>query len=146
MSTHLQELLRNASIRSTPSRLALLEQIHGLAHPFSVQSLYESTTAKADLATIYRFVNLLVAHRILREITQQQGVTYYELACQHNPVHPHFYCDQCQKISCLQNLQVEDALRLANYASFSQIEHISVLINGTCEACIKKAALVKENT
>ncbi len=133
------DIFKKLNLRITKQRIAILDQIIENNHPFTVQYIYESLLHKkpSDLVTIYRFINLMHESGIIRIIAENDGKQYFEMACQHNPIHPHFICENCHKIFCLEKLSVDDFLRLASYTSNSQVNELKILLGGLCENCKK---------
>ncbi len=90
---------------------------------------------KKDKATIYRNLKSLIEKEVIREIKNSDGISFYEINCRiHNPIHPHFECKVCKKITCLKSLTSEDTLSLSNYTD-NFIEEIEIKIKGICKNC-----------
>lgn len=96
-----ESLLSGKNIKLTKQRTSVLRWIIGRGAPFCVFDLHDELSAHMDLATIYRNIELLEQQGIIREVMNENERRYYELACEHNPEHPHFYCSSCRKIFCL---------------------------------------------
>lgn len=133
-------LLGEKSLRVTGQRLSILDHIITSNDPISANDLHELITgdSKIDLATVYRVLKVLLDHKIIREVLSADGVQFYELSCMHNPVHPHFRCENCGKISCLDPLTFEDTLLFSAAAGAGSIKDISVTLTGVCSACLKQ--------
>ncbi len=116
--------------------MAILGEILESTRPLSASELYERIVARVplDLATVYRTLNLLRERRLVREITDANGTQYYEIACIHNPAHPHFKCLRCSRISCLPALEGGDA-EFARVAGNCEIHEISITLSGICGNC-----------
>ncbi len=133
-------LLKSNGMRVTPARVLLLEALHSGRGLFTAQELHGFLPAgSADLVTVYRFLALLVKARLAREVAGTDGVAYYEMACRHNPVHPHFECLGCGRILCLPVFLEEDSDRVYAYGEGHDIESVSVVFRGTCSECLAKA-------
>lgn len=132
-----RELLRSRSIRATRKKVAILGEILDSPCPLSAADLYGRIVSRLplDLATIYRTLNLLRECHLVREITDATGTQYYEIACMHNPVHPHFKCIRCSRISCLPSLESGDAAFMARFAGDCEIQDISITLSGICGNC-----------
>ncbi len=130
-------LLRSRRIRATRKKKAILREILESDRPLSAADLYArvSTELTIDLATVYRTLTALRAGGLLREIPDGSGTAYYEIACMHNPVHPHFKCFQCRRITCLETLRGENAVEMARYAHGCEVEEISITLSGVCGEC-----------
>jgi len=133
-----QELLKTQNIRVTKQRLEMLQSIIHFSIPFSVADIYAINSHIIDQATAYRFIKLLNKCSIIRAVAQFDDTQYFELACEHNPNHPHFLCKACHQLICLNTLKSSDVLRLAEYARFQQVDDISVTYSGICKNCADK--------
>jgi len=133
-------LLRSRRIRATRKKTAILREIHDCGRPLNASELYERVSEElpVDLATVYRTLNAFSKKGLVREISDGSGAVSYEIACVHNPVHPHFKCVRCRRISCLDTLTVESEAVVKEYASGCEIEEISITLSGTCEDCRRK--------
>ncbi|MHB9027829.1 MAG: Fur family transcriptional regulator [Candidatus Latescibacterota bacterium] len=121
----------------TRRKTAILREILGSNRPLNAAELHQRVSAALpiDLATVYRTLGALSKRGLLREISDGSGTLYYEIACVHNPVHPHFRCLQCRKITCLGTLTGESAAAVAKYAGGCEIEEISITLSGVCGDC-----------
>jgi len=96
-----ESLLAGRNIKLTRQRQVVLDAIIQTGKPFCASDLYESISNDMDLATIYRNLDMLSGEGIIRQVINEKDRQYYELACKHNPEHPHFYCNRCGKIFCM---------------------------------------------
>jgi Fe2+ or Zn2+ uptake regulation protein len=131
------DILRSRNLRVTRKKTAILREILGSDRPLNAAELHQrvSVALPIDLATVYRTLSVLSAKGLLREISDGSGTLYYEIACVHNPVHPHFRCLQCRKITCLGTLTGASASAMAKYAKGCEIEEISITLSGICGKC-----------
>ena len=132
------DTLKNKNIRITKQRLDMLQSILDSGRPFSVAEVYAVNSHIADLATAYRFIRILQDNSIIRSVAQFDDTQFFELACEHNPNHPHFLCKSCHNLICLNTLRTSDVLRLAEYARFQSVDDITVTYSGTCRECAEK--------
>lgn len=132
-------ILKSIGVRATPARVLMLEVLHSSSRLFTAQELHADLPAgTADLATVYRFLALLVRKNLAREITGTDGVLYYEMACVHNPSHPHFECRTCGRIYCLPESLAEQWKPFPCSPQGHGIESVSVVFRGTCSECRKE--------
>lgn len=132
-------ILRAHHIRATPRKKAVLREILASDHPLGAAELHRRASAfiKLDLATVYRSLEIFMRHGIIREIAYENGAQAYEMACVHNPAHPHFKCLKCHRIFCLGFFRSGDTEPLLSRFSGSRtITDISVTLSGICEKCI----------
>ena len=129
------EVLKHNKIKMTRQRIEVLELIIELQTTFSASILHERLQDHMDLVTIYRILNLFKEKKIIREVLSDKEERIFERACIHNPVHPHFYCNNCKQLFCLDELPEEIRnLILGEYKEF-QIEDISLQLSGICNKC-----------
>ena len=129
------EVLKKNKIKMTRQRIDVLELIIKLQTMFSAYKLHEKLKDNMDLVTIYRILNLFKEKKIIREVLSDRDERIFELACIHNPVHPHFHCRNCGKMFCLPELSDQAREIIAgDYSSFL-IEDISLQFFGICDNC-----------
>ena len=127
------QVLRDHKIRVTAGRQALLKEVFRRDDAFSAAELHRATEG-VDLATVYRFLNLLVDRGIARSLHGPQGEQFFEKACPHNPAHPHFICRRCGSVFCLPPAPLDVAL--PGDGAFL-VEETSLIVRGLCPDCRK---------
>lgn len=134
-------VLESSGLRVTAARVRLLEALHSAGGLMTAQELHSALPGKgADLVTVYRFLAQAVRVGLAREIAGNDGVSYYEMACVHNPVHPHFECLSCGRLLCLPDFSEEDAMRVLTYGKGHRVENVSVVFRGICGVCLERRA------
>ena len=132
-----RELLRNASLRSTPSRLAVLEYLSAQERPISHAEISDSLVPMGfDKSTLFRVLTELAESDLLSRIDAGDHAWRFEIkgAGGHSPGdHPHFMCNDCGKVECLPDVQVSLKNKGKSSGQPRQIE--SVFLKGTCEDC-----------
>lgn len=130
------KVLKDKGIRATSARLSLLEEVFRRDEAFSAADLHRATAGAVDLATVYRFLNLLVDKGVARSLPGALGERLFEKACVHNPVHPHFVCRRCGAVFCLEGLSLaEQEARLGLDDEGHFVEEIFLLLRGLCGDC-----------
>ncbi len=131
------DLLRSKKLKITERRELILSLILAAERPVSAKDLHEMATEKGsvDLVTVYRVISLLLEKGLIREIIGDSGTSFYEKACEHNPVHPHFHCGECGQVYCLEPLTFEEGLILGRVGKGFRIASVSLDIKGVCEKC-----------
>lgn len=128
-------LLREHKLKVTAQRELLVDTIIHWSSIFSATMLQEKLQDNMDLATIYRILGVLLETRIIREVTNKNNTQFYELSCEHNPVHPHFLCNKCNTLTCLNELGTQEIKGLKQNTSDYIIEEISIQFTGICPKC-----------
>lgn len=127
--------LRTAGLRVTPQRLALLNALRKAHTPQTAEELH--ARADADLVTVYRNLQALVAAGIASEVRFKDSSVRYELSHGH---HHHIVCTGCGTVeeldSCDNSPLESQALRASEH--FSRIEEHALEFFGTCVTCAKR--------
>lgn len=138
-------ILLQAGLSKTPQRIAVINILADVSAPVTINSIRQALklAIKVDRVTIYRILSLFKEHGIIREITSNGGVSYFELASIGNPVHPHFICRKCEKLSCLDPLTFSQAIQWISPMKDYSIDHIEINISGICAGCLNATQLQK---
>ncbi len=132
------QTLKKAGLAITIQRLAVLGVLIGTDKPVNAGQILEKVAAtdqKINKVTVYRILASFVRGCLIREIETDRGTNYYEMACTHNPQHPHFNCRSCGTIICLSPLAIYDSVECLTQARTFSIERINVNISGQCSFC-----------
>jgi len=134
----LREVLRDAGLRSTNPRVAVLQHLQAHRGPLSHGELVEVLADLGfDAATIYRNLTDLTGAGLLNRINLGDNVWRFELRGRSKatpPEHPHFVCIQCGEVTCLSEVRVK--LTPAPGSIKSVVNSISdIVIKGQCMQC-----------
>ncbi|MDO9558502.1 MAG: transcriptional repressor [Syntrophales bacterium] len=131
------ETLQGAGLSQTTQRMAVLEIIIKADGPLSAADILNRTDPKQKInkVTIYRILSSFKERRIIRELPTDQGMNLYEMACRHNPIHPHFYCKTCRIMSCLPPLTLSQAMDWFAGSNAFRIDDVHVNLSGVCRRC-----------
>jgi Fur family ferric uptake transcriptional regulator len=131
------QTLKKAGLAKTAQRMAVLDIMLNTATPLSAAEILArlKNRQKINRVTVYRIIASLRDGGVIREIETDRGGNCYEIACPHNPIHPHFKCRICGNMTCMQPLTFSQAWEwFAKPYNFS-IDRISINIAGTCNVC-----------
>jgi len=131
------QTLERAGLAKTNQRLAVLESLIAAISPLSVRDILEGIRGKLRInkVTVYRILASFKEGGIVREVGGGQGIGYYEMACLHNPIHPHFNCRRCGTVLCMPPLTLSQAWDWFSRPSDFSIESVDVQITGVCNRC-----------
>ena len=134
----LREVLRDAGLRSTNPRVAVLQHLQAHRGPLSHGELAEVLADLGfDAATIYRNLTDLTGAGLLNRINLGDNVWRFELRERSKatpPEHPHFVCIECGEVTCLSEVRVK--LTPAPGSIKSVVNSISdIVIKGQCMQC-----------
>jgi Fur family ferric uptake transcriptional regulator len=100
-------ILRDAGMRRTGPRQAVLEHLLASEHALSHQELENRLEGRVDRVTIYRILAAFEEHGIVHRIMDSQGHPQYAVcssSCSghhHHDEHIHFECNRCGNTYCL---------------------------------------------
>ena len=124
-------------LRITNQREAIMNFLNKGNHHPTASEIYKHVKEKLpriSRATVYRNLEVLCKEKVLRQVLVR-GTSRFE-SIEHNGLHDHFICNNCNKIIDLQakNKSVEGIKKqLPN----TKIEQITLNITGTCSTCLK---------
>jgi Fur family ferric uptake transcriptional regulator len=134
----LRDQIRQAGLRSTQARVAILQRMQTSAGPLTHAQVADDLESRGfDRATIYRCLIEMAEAGLLARMELGDRVWRYELrgaSDEEKAAHLHFVCVVCGRIECLEGTSVDAALqpaikRVAN-GTISE-----VLLKGSCREC-----------
>lgn len=139
-------ILQKAGISKTPQRIAVLNTLTKAGAPLSMNGIRRELAAKVkiDRVTLYRILSLFKRRMIIREISAAGCAVHFELATAENPVHPHFLCRNCEKLTCLEPLTFSQANQWLSSDKNYFVEDIEINISGLCANCRNATKLQKK--
>jgi Fur family ferric uptake transcriptional regulator len=137
-ATAFRDMIRQAGLRSTQARIAILERLYMAQGPVSHAEVADDLESRGfDKATIYRSLVELAEAGMLARMELGDHVWRYELRTSQNTTdsqHLHFLCIDCGRIECLTGATVETALApLMKRVTSGTISE--VLLKGHCKQC-----------
>lgn len=131
-------VLRQANLRATPGRVAVMDILEKADKPVDVAYLVKQVNSgheSYDQATVYRAVETLVKEGLVKQVDFREGKYRYELEGDH---HHHLVCQNCGSITAVYDecLALTDS-DIARKYSFSVTEH-HLEFFGLCSACHNK--------
>lgn len=120
------------AVRYSKQRELILHDLqHRYDHP-TAEMVFQSLKhdhPELSLGTVYRNLNLLVELNEIMKIDVGDGLIHFDGNIQD---HAHFYCKSCKKI-------YDHHFDQESYHPFislpHQIDHIHIILTGTCEKC-----------
>lgn len=147
-------LLRGSGLRVTGVRLSVLEALHAAGEALTAQRVFETIVeheqrGKArgrrrapDRVTVYRTLNTLVEEGLAHRVDPGDRVYRFQLTdharCtekHHDHEHPHFVCDNCGSVECLQGARVEVSTPKAASRAPARTIRQDVVLHGRCGEC-----------
>jgi Fur family ferric uptake transcriptional regulator len=131
-------IIRQAGLRVTQPRLAVLQVLTKYARPLSHADLIDALDGQGfDRVTLYRNLNDLADAGIVARTEVGDRVWRFELRSgddMHAGGHPHFTCTDCGAVACLPDsvVRINKSGRLPR----SVREHsVEVSLRGVCDRC-----------
>ncbi len=129
--------LEHAGLSKTSQRLAVLKELVHAQTPLRVKDILDRVCGEGQInkVTVYRILASFKTEGIIREIATDHGVNFYEMACRHNPTHPHFYCRICRSLSCLPEQVIRESRFEHLLRGNETVDGITLNLSGVCGTC-----------
>ncbi len=134
-----ETLLREAGLKATPGRIALLEHFRHSSKPETIKEVHRAIKEKLDQVSIYRAVEVLVQKGILRRVDLRHPHAHFEMNLG-RAHHHHIACTVCGFVEDVENCETEGIEYQAIQSSkhFKGIDSHALEFYGVCLSCEKK--------
>jgi Fur family peroxide stress response transcriptional regulator len=126
--------LKEAGLKLTPQRLALIKILKDNKNHPSADMIYEELKKKypmVSFSTVYNILNVLKKIGEIKELTIAENKLYYDP----NPdPHHHFLCEKCGQI---QDIYQDFRIRTEKI-NLHQVKKHQIYFYGICSDCLKK--------
>lgn len=121
-------------IRKTKSVNLIMSIFENGQEALSVVNLVEQLKDDMNKTTVYRILDRLENEGTIHSFSGSNGLKWYArchecTSHQHNDVHPHFECNECGKVECL---DVNISIPKMNNRN---IETANIMLKGQCSDC-----------
>ncbi len=146
-------LLKEADLRCTSARIAVLQHMHSAEQPLSHAEVADQLENSVfDRSTIFRVLVELADAGLLTRLDIGDQVRRFEIKRKSRSVkaakssfepleHPHFVCVDCGVVTCLTDTELGLSSTLSRKTPIGTITEI--LLRGHCQSCLKKPATAK---
>jgi len=124
------------AIRNTVAKTEILKLINHSPVALSHAEIQSELNGLCDRVTIYRVLERLISEDQVHKVVNLEGIIKYA-ACHscsaeahHTHNHVHFSCEQCKKVTCLENIEPRFKLP-KNY----QVKEMNFTLSGICPDC-----------
>lgn len=126
--------IRNAGMRITKPRVAIIESLLQREGPISIERIHQDMGTKVcDLVTVYRCLAAFESLDMVRRSYLHNGTCLYELTL--GPTrHYHIVCKSCGKTERVDYFSVEGMENMLKDRGYSKVSHV-VEFFGVCPAC-----------
>jgi Fur family ferric uptake transcriptional regulator len=133
-----RDLLRGADLRSTSSRLAVLQHLANFNKPLSHAEVADALVPQGfDISTLYRCLVELADANLLTRLDAGDHAWRFELRrgdSHDEGQHPHFMCLDCGKVTCLPEIEVK-IVPLSGKKTGSLGDVTEIFLKGHCTEC-----------
>ena len=130
-------MIKEAGLRVTDHRLAVLTYLSKVRSPVTVYELVEALRKRNDIdqATVYRNLTSLHEAGLLRRLDFNHGHAHYELET--GRASHQLVCSTCETIEKIEGISIDDIVKkmLKKSKKFKQTTTHSMEIYGVCKNC-----------
>lgn len=134
--------LREAGLRKTPVRISVLELLDRAGRPMSVPQILAKLKG-VDTVTVYRTLSTFVTKRLAHRVRGEDRTWMYALGGRGDGPgrpsphqHPHFVCDECGKVECLEQSEIPRSfVQSLGVGEAYTVTYPEVVLHGLCPKC-----------
>lgn len=132
----IENLLSSKGVRPTANRILVLKELLKVSHPVSLSDLESSLEFSLDKSSVFRVLEIFAEKDVVHVIEDGSRSLKYELCHsseEHSldDEHPHFYCEKCKEIFCLDDVKIPPIALPDGYKAHS----VNYVIKGLCPNC-----------
>ena len=137
-NTEIERTLESKGVRPTANRILIIKALVAAGRPMSLSEL-DSSMVTVDKSSIFRALTTFREHRLLHVIDNGCDGVRYELCMCHDhdtdsDIHVHFYCEQCRRTFCIDNVPVPPVPLPDGYRPTTA----NYMVKGVCPECVDK--------
>jgi Fur family transcriptional regulator, ferric uptake regulator len=129
--------LKEAKMKTTPKRLAILEILDGETAYASPEELWKRLRDRFDrlgLPTVYRNLEELAESGVISKVIHPNRQLYYYF-CRNREHHHHFVCLSCRKVEDIPACGIEALEREVVVKNVGKVLSHILQLNGLCSGC-----------
>ena len=134
-SEQILEHLTKHNVKPTANRILIAEAISRYNGPVSMKEL-ETELQTIDKSSIFRTLTLFSNRHVVHQV---EDIVRYELCMSDDyetdrDMHAHFYCEQCQRTTCLPEVDIPEIHLPEGY----KLSNVNFMLKGICPECAAK--------
>jgi Fur family ferric uptake transcriptional regulator len=135
------EVLVHCRLRPTPLRLEVLRILGSEDRAWQAREILDALRSRRPVnkVTIYRILDNFVQLGLVRKLPSEGAAALYELACEHHPPHPHFQCQACGEVQCLEPVALEQVWQELKGPLGNRADRLEIRVAGLCYKCRETA-------
>lgn len=132
-----KDYLAEYGLKATQPRLVLLELFLHAPQAQTAPEVLAALTTRRRLhkVTVYRMLNLFTRKGLLRKLSLEGRADYYELAGGLRCPHPHFQCQRCGAVQCLEPIDLSQLLAGLHGPEGNLALQVEIRVAGLCQKC-----------
>ena len=137
----IEALLKKAALRITPVRVGVLDVLRKASAPIDVPQILAKLPAFTDAVTVYRTLNTFTRKKMVHRVRGEDRSWRYALGDatadqRHAHRHPHFVCESCGKVECLNDAEIPGTLvKSLKLDTRYAVSYPEVVLHGVCPRC-----------
>lgn len=116
----------------------MLEVLQNADRPLSVPQILAKLKG-VDTVTVYRTLNTFIKKKLVHRVRGEDRSWLYaagDLLDQPRHLHPHFVCDECGKVDCLDDSSIPGSfVESLHVDSGYKVAYPEVVLHGRCPKC-----------
>ncbi len=129
----LRERIKSTGMRMNKTKLMVFQLLHSVERPMSVQEIAAQIT-EVHFVSIYRTVDALRRAGVIVQVPQGFK-NLFELSDAFKPHHHHISCENCGRLSSINDREIEDLIeKIALDSGYKSTRH-HLELYGLCRAC-----------
>lgn len=133
------EMLAKREIHPTAIRILVIRAMMQVNRPVSLLDL-ENVLDTVDKSTLFRTITLFLSHHLIHSIDDGTKSLKYAVCgdsctCAVEDLHAHFYCENCNRTFCLENMPAP----VMDMPKGFTLTTINYVLKGLCPDCSSKS-------
>lgn len=137
-SKRIVKILGDKGVKATANRMLVMDVLLRAQRPLSATEIGKELLS-LDKSSIFRVLTLFQQQEVVHTIEDGSGALKYERCTEdhnhyHDDEHPHFYCERCHRMFCLDNQSIPSIDIPEGYHP----HFATYIVHGICPECCAK--------